>query len=299
MTAATPDPSWPIALPLKPDRAAPDREQDMTGASPRVSREALAASLRRRPRSSPGVLDRESILLATAACLDEVGYDGTTIRRIARELNCAVGSIYRYYADKRELLAAVCDRRFEAVRAAAYTANAQDFAELYLRVSRERPESYRLMFWLAALSPESDASAMPAVVREIVEAWASRLGSESAAQRMWFHLHGRATLGQDLQEGDLSAEWGDVSPLAEHATGELAGDATADRGRLERIRIVGLGEQQATTPAPGPPPLAIGVSAALPVSDEPIDSMESYASSEMDASEDVEEAEADDDLTLL
>jgi len=274
--------------------------QDATAASPRVSREALAASLRRRPRTSPGVLDRESILLATAACLDEVGYDGTTIRRIARELDCAVGSIYRYYADKRELLAAVCDWRFEAVRAAAYTHVVRDFAELYLTVAKERPESYRLMFWLAALSPESDASAMPAVVREIVEAWASRLGSESAAQRMWFHLHGRATLCQDLQEGDLSAEWGNLSPLDKPASAKFAGDATAELGQLETIRIVSLDEGEETSPDLGPPQQAHGASADRRVSDEPAHWVESYASGETDASQDAEEAETDDDdLTLL
>lgn len=307
MTSATPDPSWPAALPLKMDRsAAPDAREVSAAVPTRVSREALAASLRRRPRSNPGVLDRESILLATAACLDEVGYDGTTIRRIARQLGCAVGSIYRYYADKRELLAAVCDWRFEAVRAAAYTASARDFAELYLRVSRERPESYRLMFWLAALSPESDASAMPTVVREIVEAWARRLESHAAAQRLWFHLHGRATLCEDLQPEDLSPQWQTAQPLEDPGRATPAIDAWRKPDDHATLRFValrngkgaGVGDRQEPT-ADEREDATTQTIAAPAASSDPAASAATAAFDPQEASDDSQDADTEDDLTLL
>lgn len=293
MTSATPDPPRPAAPPISFDRLdARDPRQEQVAAPTRISREALEASLRRGPRSrsSGAVLDRESILLATAACLDDVGYDGTTIRRIARELGCAVGSIYRYYADKRELLAAVCDWRFEAVRAAADSQTLKRFAELYLAVARERPESYRLMFWLAALSPASGGSAMPGVVREIVETWSRRLGSRVLAERTWFHLHGRAMLGQDLREADLPALEADAptreaDPPTPHAT-----DGARERGQRESPRIAGLDAHAEPTPAWGQVQQPSADAAASVASDSTPDA---------EALEPDAEPEPADDLTLL
>ena len=53
---------------------------------------------------TPTHLSRDQILDATGRCLASRGYDATTIRTIAGVLDCAVGSIYRYFRDKRELL---------------------------------------------------------------------------------------------------------------------------------------------------------------------------------------------------
>ena len=58
------------------------------------------------PVRVPAVLSRGQILDATETCLAELGYDGTTIRAIAKRLDCAVGTIYRYFRDKRSLLTA-------------------------------------------------------------------------------------------------------------------------------------------------------------------------------------------------
>lgn len=295
MTSADADHAWPAALPLHQDRQPASQAAEADSAlihfepTTRVPREALEASLRRRKRRSATPLDRESILLATAACLDEAGYEGTTIRRIARRLDCAVGSIYRYYADKRELLAEVCDRRFEPVREAAYTESPRAFAQRYLAAAEARPESYRLMFWLAALPRASDASAttvkaqtpetpeaheaiesleaqgvpgvpgVPGVVREIVEAWSRRLGSRAGAERMWFHLHGRASLGQALREDDLPPDpaaasiahgMPQASDAAEHpSTGQPRPNPPLEPGRPGTFRLMGREERAEPTAA--------------------------------------------------
>ena len=44
---------------------------------------------------------------ATSRCLHQEGYDATTIRKIASLLDCAVGSIYRYFHDKNQILSIV------------------------------------------------------------------------------------------------------------------------------------------------------------------------------------------------
>ena len=54
-------------------------------------------------QTTAGQLGRRRILDATQRCLCQEGYDATTIRRIASQLGCAIGSIYRYFADKHEL----------------------------------------------------------------------------------------------------------------------------------------------------------------------------------------------------
>ena len=157
-------------------------------------------------------LDRTQILDATLGCLHELGYDRTTIRAIATRLGCAVGSIYRYFKDKRALLDAVCQRRFDAVAELAQlgTEPARVCNE-YAAVALEQAELYRLMFWLssvgrAAADEAADAGeqrgeggeggeggALPGVVRRVVDGLTRTLGEE-AAEDGWSRLHGAVML---------------------------------------------------------------------------------------------------------
>jgi AcrR family transcriptional regulator len=162
----------------------------------------------RRPvRESP--LSRRQILDATDECLAQHGYDGTTIRRIAGSMQCAVGSIYRYFEDKRQLLEAVTQRRFDAVAADAEAGKPLDANVLaYARQAADDAQAYRLMFWLASMRPDAltPAEAMPGVVRRIIAAWSRQLGDEDRAQRLWSFVHGAAMLGRDPQRATRDAE---------------------------------------------------------------------------------------------
>lgn len=141
-------------------------------------------------------LNLSQILDATAACLAESGYDGTTIRRIAARLDCAVGSIYRYCTDKRAILAAVTQRRFEpVVQAIDDHVSVARTADHYAAVAADDAQQYRLMFWLASMQPD-EADALPAVVRQIIEGWTRQLGDPRIAQRLWMQVHGGVMLGQ-------------------------------------------------------------------------------------------------------
>lgn len=66
-----------------------------------------------------GDATRQQLLDAAAAVLTERGYAGATTKEIARRAGVSEGTIYRHYADKRELFGAVFANRnaadFEAV----------------------------------------------------------------------------------------------------------------------------------------------------------------------------------------
>ena len=95
---------------------------------------------------------RETIVEAASALFLQAGYEATTIADVAARAQMAVGSIYRYVADKRELLEAV-RQRFAGQMAAA----------MRRALEGEGPEAARLSAMVDALA----ASAMenPAALR--------------------------------------------------------------------------------------------------------------------------------------
>lgn len=142
-------------------------------------------------------LDRAQILDATAVVLRRSGYDGTTIRAIAAELNCAVGSIYRYFEDKRDLLDAVCQRRFEALAEHAELGmEPVRGAALYARTAAEAPDLYRLMFWLSS----QRKNGLPRVLERILDGWQRSLSQPGEARRFWAALHGALMEGLAADE---------------------------------------------------------------------------------------------------
>jgi len=148
-------------------------------------------------------LSRQSILDATARCLGEVGFDGTNIRKIASTLGCAVGSIYRYFSDKRALLAAVCEQRFEPAAAAIESGGSvEQSARAYIHAALGSPESYRLMFWLASVGRKDATSEpiLPEIVQRIIAGWAQRLSHEPTAASAWAALHGSIMLGRGADQ---------------------------------------------------------------------------------------------------
>jgi AcrR family transcriptional regulator len=183
------------------------------------------------PRRGP--LDRDTILDATEACLLEVGYDKTTIRKIAGRLDCAVGSIYRYFKDKRDLLSQVTQRRFESVaQHAELQTPLKQIGEQYWRVANERPALYYLMYWVTSVGRGADERILPGVVRRMIDGLAGRFGAEFA-ERFWMHLHGGVvmqwgfdrTIGGLPVPGEAGAGAGVVEVEAEASEGASAGSA--------------------------------------------------------------------------
>lgn len=174
--------------------------------------------------SSSLPLSRERILEATWFCLHEWGYDTTTIRKIAGQLDCSVGSIYRYFADKHELLLAVTQRvLIPVVDLLEAGGDFEPSVSLYSQRSRANEEAYRLMFWLAGLptkdekrrktlqalaasdgqttpdAEQADDSHLPEVVETIISHWARQLGDAQLARQGWALLHGAVMCGQSAE----------------------------------------------------------------------------------------------------
>jgi AcrR family transcriptional regulator len=167
-----------------------------------IPSDTLAHALAPSPRieGTGGFLSREHILEATEACFAESGYDGTTIRAIAGRLGCAVGSIYRYFADKRDLLLAMTSRLFAPVIDTLDTgADLAASIEVYVQTVRDQEDKYRLMMWLAGWNG-AGASPLPEALEPVLERWAGLLGNRKAAELVWAQLHGLLTLGCDAQE---------------------------------------------------------------------------------------------------
>ena len=147
----------------------------------------------------PTRLSREQILEQTSKSLRELGYDKTTIRQIAKMLGCAVGSIYRYYKDKRELLFAVTQQSLEPVVVLMDAGSPfEATARLYYQQATEDQAVYRLMFWLASVG--AGDGPIPPIVQRIIDGWSKELGDSAIAKQCWSVLHGSITLEQEQDE---------------------------------------------------------------------------------------------------
>jgi AcrR family transcriptional regulator len=165
---------------------------------------ALAPTPARRQSRPPrpvAHLSRVQILDATLQCLLDAGYDGTTIRQIARRLDCAVGSIYRYFKDKRDLLGTVTQRQFEPImRQIEAGETLERTFEHYVRVACREPELYRLMFWVNSVGQTQHGASPPPVIAQLIDSWAAQMDDRDQAQQCWAQLHGYMMLGQSIEQ---------------------------------------------------------------------------------------------------
>jgi AcrR family transcriptional regulator len=114
------------------------------------------ATRRARARRGEGDLLRADILAAAERLLIQTGDEGAvSIRAIADAAGVTPPSIYLHFADKTELLAAVCEARFEEFDRHLQEAagQAEDPLEAvwargraYVRFGLDNPEHYRILF---------------------------------------------------------------------------------------------------------------------------------------------------------
>jgi AcrR family transcriptional regulator len=188
---------------------------DQLAPSPTGSEEG-GGSRRRRARRGEGELLREDILLAAERLLMDTGdQEAVSIRAVADAVGVTPPSIYLHFADKQDLLFAVCERHFErfdrAVEGAA--AGASDPLEAlrrrgraYIRFGLDNPEHYRILFMTkperqpAMWTPERMASAFAfwnhvAAVQACLDAGLIRPGDAmEIALHLWAAVHGITAL---------------------------------------------------------------------------------------------------------
>ena len=213
----------PVRLdPLNTDSVRPDAIRAETGGAESAGPESsgaessVGAAVRAaRPRSRPGegALLRVEILAAAEALLDEAGDESAlTLRAVAARTGVSTPAVYRHFADKSLLIAAVCMRVWEALGRTirdAIAAEEDPFQGLrrgavaFMRFGLEHPVHYRLLMMGAPRpgEPRPEQEAAMACLRYVaeavepcVEAGVLRGDPEQIALRSLALLHGSVAL---------------------------------------------------------------------------------------------------------
>jgi AcrR family transcriptional regulator len=168
-----------------------------------------ARAVRTRARPGEGQLLREEILRAASALLDEAGDESAlTLRAVAARTGVSTPAVYRHFADKSALIAAVCIRVWEslgaAVREAIETAGdpfqgLRHGAVAFMKFGIEHPVQYRLLMMGAPRPgdprPEQEAAMacmnyMAEAIEPCIEAGVLHGDPERLALRALATVHG-------------------------------------------------------------------------------------------------------------
>jgi AcrR family transcriptional regulator len=211
-----------------------------------VSGSRRNAQTRPRARRGDGLRLRDEILEATERLMLASGdADAVSIRAVANAVGVTPPSIYLHFADKVDLIFAVCERNFarldEAMEAAA--AGASDPVDellrrgrAYVRFGLAHPEQYRILFMNppSASPPRSQDPAvvggdafnhLVGAVRRGVEAGAIRGDPLLASFTVWSAVHGLTSLL--IAKPDFP--WPPVDEFVEHVVqAQIAGLARGD-----------------------------------------------------------------------
>lgn len=184
---------------------------------------------KRSPRGSGGLLADEILDAATELLIAGNGGAGVSIRAVAARVGVTPPSIYLHFADKEELLDAVCARFFEQFDDVMVAAaeGIDDLSErgvaqglAYVRFAIDNPVIFREAFARPTTEPtQTDqvlmASAfqrLGATVAEAMEAGVLPRGEVTAmVLRLWSIAHGVA----DLMTAKPGLPWGRDLTLAE------------------------------------------------------------------------------------
>jgi len=108
-----------------------------------------------RKRRGEGHTRRDEIMQAAKELFLELGYEATTIRRIADRVGISAPALYLYFKDKDGLMLALCDQTFghliQAIDEIEHTVSdplkrVRRFGEAYVRFGLSHPDEYRLVF---------------------------------------------------------------------------------------------------------------------------------------------------------
>ena len=162
---------------------------------------------------------RRALLDEALSTIRAEGVDGLTLREIGARVGVSRTALYRHFADKRALLAAVATEGFRTLRqqlVASWEAGGRGRAAfesmgvVYVRFAAANPSHYRVMFGgfvdPNACDPELAAEAAGAF-QALVDALAALQGdgtmraedTVTMARFVWAVVHGVAMLGIDGQ----------------------------------------------------------------------------------------------------
>lgn len=174
----------------------------------------MTQATRRRAKRGQGELLRAEILAAAEQLLIKTGDQGAvSIRAIADAAGVTPPSIYLHFADKNELLMAVCEARFtdflrfldEAIAGIDDPLEALwAMGRAYVRFGLENPEHYRIMFMTRPLADEVPLDRLPGMTTfaRLVESVARCMDAGAIAAgdpflvstNLWTAVHGVTSL---------------------------------------------------------------------------------------------------------
>jgi len=177
---------------------------------------------------------RRALLQAAVRTIRTDGVDGLTLRGVGSTLGVSRTALYRHFADKAALLAAVAAEGFRMLRAELTDVwdrsgrgfdGFQAMGAAYVQFAVTHPSHYRVMFGAdisgvtdAELSTEG-AGAFQALVSAIVELQAAALARRDDPRQMalfvWAATHGVAMLAID---GRLGPETSAIENLTGYMT---------------------------------------------------------------------------------
>src|SRR5262249_47198895 len=168
-----------------------------------------------RPALRPDEIESFKARLCEAAMemFAEEGYEAVTLRALAEKLGCSHALPYRYFADKREIFAAVCalgfDRFADALELAAQGVDDPEerlraLGRAYFEFAGREPHAYRIMFELR----EPAGAQFPQYKVKEIRSWQALLQAvelavqagvlagepDVVAHQFWAGLHGLVSL---------------------------------------------------------------------------------------------------------
>lgn len=162
---------------------------------------------------------RQALVDQAARTIRETGVEALTLREVGQQLRVSRTALYRHFADKQALLAAVAGQGFRTFRQAlvdAWEPGSHDrdgfmaMGRAYVRFARDNPSFYRVMFGGFIDKVECDpgladeaGSAFAVLVGALAELQQKRLARgddpQALATYVWATTHGLALLAIDGQ----------------------------------------------------------------------------------------------------
>lgn len=167
---------------------------------------------------------RDALCAAATRLFAEQGYDGVTMRALARDLGCSPMTPYRYFENKAEIFdtvrLAASDRFADAIDAAVKSHSAHRerlvaMCHAYVRFAIDEPHGYRIIFELDRQQRPDPVTVeearswfiMKAAVAEAIDDGALAGDANVVAHLLWsgvhgmvaLHLAGMLELGLDLE----------------------------------------------------------------------------------------------------
>ena len=197
---------------------------------------------------------RRALLDEALATIGAEGVDALTLREIGARLDVSRTALYRHFADKRALLAAVATEGFRTLRQQLHAAWEEEgrgdaafhaMGVAYVHFAIDNPSRYRVMFG-GFVDPQADDTELAAeaegAFRALVDAIAALQNDGIVhaddtvlmARYVWALVHGLAMLGID---GQLR-EQGAVDGVMRYAFARLrSGILAGTRTRALKLKI--------------------------------------------------------------